>query len=385
MSLRCFLVHLVKHSTKYGTLSAGFQRTFARQASGAAKAIAEQDASDPISSDAAIAQHGKQSHTHHRLPPVPPLRRAIFRLRSESPTAEDAPALARYVDSTLQDRSRYISRIWDENSLLLSASSFNAVTARLSRSQEAPTLPQIFFGMLCAAGDPAAMHQCFKLLEQINDRDTLPKDYRYVIFPRIVDSICSQPESTGSDWHRGRVGQQWLRVVTGWESHGLPRDNLERRQLCFYSIGAANSGKLWKTYLRLLSRFGDANVVYNEWVLYQQSKPFEITDGESDEASRNTAAVAKCAVNATARALVRSGDAKRAWQVMYDFGGDLAATVEDASLDTLMAYPQYIREWLPFMEGPALSVLERELQRVEGYLGLSWEGGEDGFHRPRDG
>ena len=295
-----------------------------------------------------------------RVHPVLQVRDALFEAESPLPKSQWMRALRRSI--AVQGDLQNVAVWLRGRRCPLKTSDINALQARLQYLGETLGPKGILQSMLSVVRKPAAIKQRLLAHEAATDKTVSLPDYCQLFFRKISAILETSPGPQGDHWHDWYTKQQWLHVITGWNRNGTGELG-ERRAWCLYNLGPDLDVHCWNTYLELLCRFGTSNVIYSEWKLHQQSH-----------------VVLMESLNNTIQSLLKLKDPGKAWGVAYEFGNG-AELINRETWELLLAHPQYIREWMPYMNGPALRMLENELCKVEGYLGLRWEGGENGYHR----
>ncbi|KAL9128264.1 MAG: hypothetical protein Q9217_003026 [Psora testacea] len=254
---------------------------------------------------------------------------------------------------------------------------FNGLVSRMRKLGVDLPPDKIIFGIQLAIGEPAAMKEYFQLLAKTSEKDLhLMKNALMETMSCILGRVSNRTHAQSLSTMADRKAAQFLEVITGLQDGHGQRTGEERQPSIhhFLSIcGNSLSGMLaeavpWSSYIHLVSMFGGSNTVYNEW-LSCKAQCLIASTFQSLKAARNT----------TIRALVRHSDLERAWQVAYD-ANDPAREVSDETWQQLLKYPVGIKQWIPEMNSPAISMLSNELRRLEQRLGIVWRGAEDGYH-----
>lgn len=220
---------------------------------------------------------------------------------------------------------------------------------------------------------------------------------------------------------------QYLHVITG-----CPVDGEEiHKESRSWSIGSwaekcfTPKGDLWPVYIQLVDLFAEPGAVQDEWRAYsarvatsiatnselrayavsceepllaelgktkssralneaQMAQMAQIGQGMTRESriENYTAILLNNGRNAIIQTLLRSKAWQEACTLVYECEKP-AVEVTPQSWMALLRYPEGLKglqQWLPEMEAPAIEMLSQEVARVENSLGLSWTGGEDGYH-----
>lgn len=334
-------------------------------------------------------------YTHESIPvgetkqlqPVPRIRDALFQLDGRASDFASLHRMSRNLDGMLLDHSdalRLCSTPWSRltsgsHSPAPSSFGFNALIARLQKLSITIPPSNVLIAVKSAVGNPEAMKQYLVMLEKAlaGNRQSCENDKQ--MFTQIGEMILQKNQNASfSGWLGERKRLQWLEVITGWKN-GVPRQSKGRREFCLYHL-APEAGEQWSLYLDLVQKFGDADVVYEEWARFTEMKQLKQSPEIDSARTKELSSSIKTVKNLIIRTLLKLDDPKCAWRVAYE-SGDLAATIDDDTMALLLAHPQHAKAWAPEMNGPALTMLLRELKALESKLGFRWEGGEDGFHR----
>ncbi|KAI4121946.1 MAG: hypothetical protein LQ347_006687 [Umbilicaria vellea] len=216
---------------------------------------------------------------------------------------------------------------------------------------------QLYLSQAFSYGHKLALHEFRSLMQNL---------YEYV--------IKNYKEDTRS-WDGRRRKQQLLRVVTGWQCDGVRRPG-EERQYSIHSVMRKFQGSevsLWENHTCILRIAGGKDVLFDEWLDFNRPQPDPTSSGKDNNNERIQIA------GLFASNLVLANDAERAWQVIQDTGSDVGA-VDDTTWSLLLDHPQHIRNWQAAMAEKVIKKYEESVVRIEAAMGITWSGGEDGYH-----
>ena len=237
---------------------------------------------------------------------------------------------------------------------------------------------KILYGLRLAIDEPTAMKKYLEMFINIPEKELhsikhMLRATLQFVFERIVSyrSLKSSISTTAQ-----RKAAQFLEIITGWQNRKNQVVGGEREPSIYHLMLACGNPVVlqshectpWSQYIQLLSRFGGLNAVYGEWLHYKA-----YTSARSESESLNLAR------NEAIRSLVKLGDPKRAWEIAYE-AEEPARDIEGETWQELLKYPDGVKQWIPEMNGPAISMLTNEVANLERHLGIRWKGAEDGYH-----
>ena len=251
---------------------------------------------------------------------------------------------------------------------------FANIIARLHQVGVEPNKALLIAGIQCAARDGS-----FEALARyLNIAASGGYQLRFQQLLSLLGNLHSYlvvcgPELNQS-WDGRRRKQQILRILTGWQ-YGVRRSNEERQPAIFMAIKKCEMC-LWRRYISILRIVGGKDVVFGEWSNFKRS--LLGLEFPNKETAHLTRIAGYFAVN-----LIRANDAERAWSVIQDSGFKIGA-LRNSTWSMLLDYPQYIRNWQPAMAAAMaekiLKKYEECLVEIEATMGITWSGGEDGYH-----
>ena len=307
------------------------------------------------------------------LPPTPPLRSYLLPDKQEPSESDLLYELSKRLTAPkdvekIAELMRKLSR-----RPRIPASS-NALLARMLALEEKLPRRAIISAMHDATRHPAALHQLLMLdKEQMESQGFFVRGirnkHRLWLFDHISKTFTAVPSHVKDNWSQERIRKQWVYVITGhaYTPGGFNQPPSEREH-SIYHFGPAIDHTTWPDYVEMLSRIQLSGVVEREWRAFLSGK------------TEMQGTIVKEYLNPTIRATIRSGDVKGAWKIAHETE-NLVKDLEKDTLSLLLAHPEYLISWDPEMNEAALSMLEREIEKLEASFGVRWEGGEDGYHR----
>ena len=263
---------------------------------------------------------------------------------------------------------------------------FNAITARLHKLGLDLRPRNLFYGMLCAYQNPAALKQYLMMLQTSRPDDSLAVKEFGEFFEYIAPKLRKRRVSR---WQNRIHDEQWFNVITGLADNESVRVNAPR-ELSLYDLGPGLDLKHWVWYINVVDRILGIGTVYLEFLRFKNQDA-----AQSGFEERGTNFV-KRVLNPTVRHLAKGNDPEHAWELARELE-DPSKDIQPRTWKALLAHPDYVRTWIPKMfpkmNGSKLEsleeqvmgisaseTLEHEVRQLEMDMGLSWRGGEDAYH-----
>ena len=264
---------------------------------------------------------------------------------------------------------------------------FNAITARLRKLGLDLRPVNILYGMTNAYEDPAAMKQYLLMLPRPPAHDLLAVRLHGQALYYIVQRIRKPPTNQ-------RDLDQWFNVITGLRDNGSFQSN-QPQEFSLFDLGPGLDMLYWGLYVKLLNSIFGPEIVYQEYLRFKNQNPAHGTLEGGDQQ------FLEWVINPTILRLAQGNDPERAWRLAREVENPSKGILA-APLKALLAYPDYVRTYIPKMfptvSSSALEVakdnamtrsvsteLEKNVRRLENELGLRWRGGADGYHTTNHG
>lgn len=257
----------------------------------------------------------------------------------------------------------------------------NIIFARLRSVGVEPNKELLVFGILCAArgGSFEALRR--HLSQSVSHDYNLSRSEIRSLLQNLHEYLSEYYQENNKSWDGRRRKQQLLQIVTGWQFDGVRRPG-EERQHGIYMIMQGFEISHWEYYTRILRIAGGKDVVVGEWLNFKRALPNLTSLGKDNISSAQPLHPTDKRIRIAglfARNLVLANDAERAWQVIQDTCPDVEA-VDDTTWSLLLDHPQHIQSWQPAMTEKVLNKYEESIIEIEAAMGITWSGGEDGYH-----
>ena len=369
--------------------------------------------------------NGQDESQHESLPrrvirpqtlkPVPRVLNAIFEPFQPRPgwydLTQGEEITSRENPRTPRKRVRLPSDVRD-------IASYNALVSRFRIL--GLQIPDHTYALPLAIREPAALGRLLQVIwrDKLQSRQEIGSTF-LEIAAGLVEVL--EKENLSKDRRRRA---QYLHIIKGRHVTGEEIHNRTRRWgLCSWAERCfTHKGDLWPIYIQLVDLFAEPQIVLNEWrhysarlatslatntqlrsdaFLFEEPLPSKVGKTKKSRTSDRArmaqigqgmmgeSRVEHCAAillnnarNATIQTLLRSEAWQEAWTLVYECEKP-AIAITPQSWMALLRYPdglQGLQQWLPEMEAPALEMLAQEVAKLEDSLGLSWTGGEDGYH-----
>ena len=359
--------------------------------------------------------HARSSIQSRTLKPVPRVLNAIFEPFQARPGWYDLTDREEIQftenSTTRRKRVRLPSDVRDIESFNALASRFRILGLQI---------PYETYALPLAIREPAALRRFL----QVNWRDNLlPRQETGSTFLEVAAGLVDVLEEQSLSRDRRRRAQ-YLHIITGCPVDGERiHDGTPRWALCCWAKECFTpNGDLWPVYIQLVNLFAEPGTVQDEWRNYSAGLTTSLTNNSmlrfyalsfeeplraevgktrksralnkarmtqvgqgmtrDSRIERYGAILLNNARNATIQTLLRSEAWQEAWTLVHECEKP-ATDITPQSWMALLRYPDGLKglqQWLPEMEAPALAMLSQEVAMVENSLGLSWTGGENGYH-----
>ena len=336
----------------------------------------------------------RQAQRQVQIEAVPPLHEALHDSRHEKrkPRLQKNTKGFHNTLRSYEDGQHLLSKEWifpareEESSDRPAPAGFNAITARLHKLGLDLRPRNIFYGILCAYQDPAALKQYLMMLQTPRADDSLAVKEFAEFFEHIAPKLRKRRVSR---WQKSIHDEQWFNVITGLADNELVRVNAPR-ELSLYDLGPGLDLKHWGWYINVVDRILGIGTTYLEFLRFKNQGAAQSGFEEGDTN------FIKWVLNPTVQHLAKGNDPEHAWELARELE-DPSKGIHPRTWKALLAHPDYVRTWIPKMfpkmNGSKLEsleeqvmgmstseTLEHEVRQLEMDMGLSWRGGEDGYH-----
>ena len=260
----------------------------------------------------------------------------------------------------------------------------NIIFARLHYVGVEPNKASLLFGMLCAARAGSFEALQLYLSQAVSYGHKLALNDVRSVLQNLYKYVFEYYKEDNQSWIGRRRKQQLLRIVTGWQCDGVRQPGEKRRDTIFKIVrkGKVSQVSLWEYYTCMLRIAGGKDVLFGEWLDFNRPLPNLTSSGEDNNKTARSLSLVKKRIRIAgcfARNLVLANDAERAWQVIQDTDADVEA-VDDTTWSLLLDHPQHIKSWQPAMAEKVIKKYEESIVEIEAAMGITWSGGEDGYH-----
>lgn len=257
----------------------------------------------------------------------------------------------------------------------------NIIFARLRYVGVEPNKELLVFGILSAAraGSFEALRR--HLSQTVSHGYNLGRSEIRSLLQNLHEYLSEYYKEDNKSWDGRRRKQQLLQIVTGWQCDGVPRPGEERQHgICMVMQGFEI--RQWEYYIFILRIAGGKDILVGEWLNFKRALPNLTSLGKDNISSARSLHPTDERIRIAgffARNLVLANDAEGAWQVVQDTCSDVEA-VDDTTWSLLLDHPQHIKSWQPAMAEKVLHKYEESIIEIEAAMGITWSGGEDGYH-----